>query len=152
MGSLSDGQSHLAVLRAAIGHLLGVNRYSSAVVGKHSALTIHCPSDINGVSVPVHRCGRWISPESIPHGGDRTLMGPGQDAFNHVFSSARIEVEQAWGMMVNRFRILAGKLPYKGAGWQARADRVMRTCVLLHNIARDLGEDDTAVAARCDTS
>ena len=45
----------------------------------------------------------------IPYTGvDR--LDPAQDAFNYYLSQLRIRVEMAFGRLVNKFRILSGKL------------------------------------------
>ena len=64
----------------------------------------------------------------IPYTGvDR--LDPAQDAFNYYLSQLRIRVEMAFGRLVNKFRILSGKV----GGSLDRVTAVLIACARLHN-------------------
>jgi hypothetical protein len=54
---------------------------------------------------------------------------PAQDAFNFYLSQLRIRVEMAFGRLVNKFRILSGKIN----GSIDRVSAILMACVRLHN-------------------
>jgi hypothetical protein len=56
-------------------------------------------------------------------------LDPAQDAFNYYLSQLRIRVEMAFGRLVNKFRILHGKIE----GSQDRVTAVLTACSRLHN-------------------
>jgi hypothetical protein len=49
---------------------------------------------------------------------------PSQDAFNYYLSQVRIRVEMAFGRLVNKFRILSGKV----GGSMDRVSAVLTAC------------------------
>ena len=64
----------------------------------------------------------------IPYTGvDR--LDPSQDAFNYYLSQLRIRVEMAFGRLVNKFRILSGKIE----GSLDRVTAILTACARLHN-------------------
>ena len=56
-------------------------------------------------------------------------MDPAQDAFNFYLSQLRIRVEMAFGRLVNKFRILSGKI----VGSMDRVSAILMACAWLHN-------------------
>jgi hypothetical protein len=67
---------------------------------------------------------------------------PSQDAFNYYLSQLRIRVEMAFGRLVNKFRILSGKV----GGSMDRVSAILMACARLHNfIIKWKGQD--AIAA-----
>lgn len=60
-------------------------------------------------------------------GADR--LDPAQDAFNYFLSQLRIRVEMAFGRLVNKFRILSGKV----LGSLNRVSAILTACARLHN-------------------
>lgn len=56
-------------------------------------------------------------------------LDPAQDAFNYYLSQLRIRVEMAFGRLVNKFRILNGKVE----GSLDRVTAVLTACARLHN-------------------
>jgi hypothetical protein len=60
-------------------------------------------------------------------GADR--LDPGKDAFNYYLSQLRIRVEMAFGRLVNKFRILSGKI----SGSLQRVAAILEACTRLHN-------------------
>ena len=44
-------------------------------------------------------------------------------------------IEQAWGMVVNRFRIFKAVSEIKGNGWEERFSKLILTGLILHNIS-----------------
>jgi hypothetical protein len=52
-----------------------------------------------------------------------------RDAYNHYLSQLRIRVEMAFGRLVNKFRILSGKI----VGSMDRASAILIACARLHN-------------------
>ena len=63
-----------------------------------------------------------------------------QELFNKIQRKPRQLVEQGWARLVGRFRIFKSALEIKGANWDVRMERMMRACVLLHNVFLDLLE------------
>ena len=57
--------------------------------------------------------------------------------FNKVHSKARQLIEQAWAMLVNRFRRLKGRIELTGKGWATRIISIITACIVLHNICID---------------
>ena len=78
----------------------------------------------------------------VPYPGELSTQTAAMRVFNKLFSSARTFSEQAWGILVNRFRILYGTMGFKGPNFAARVYKVVRCTMLLHNILRYLGEPD----------
>ena len=64
----------------------------------------------------------------IPFTGTGRLE-PNQDAFNYYLSQVRIRVEMAFGRLVNKFRILNGKVE----GPLSRVADILTACARLHN-------------------
>ena len=64
----------------------------------------------------------------IPHTGVERLNAD-KDAFNYYLSQVRIRVEMAFGRLVNKFRILNGKVE----GSMDRVSRILTACARLHN-------------------
>ena len=60
-------------------------------------------------------------------GSDR--LDKAQDSFNYYLSQLRIRVEMAFGRLVNKFRILSGKIN----GSLDRVTRILMACARLHN-------------------
>jgi len=60
-------------------------------------------------------------------GADR--LDPALDAFNYYLSQLRIRVEMAFGRLVNKFRILSGKI----VGSMERVSAILTACARLHN-------------------
>jgi hypothetical protein len=60
-------------------------------------------------------------------GSDR--LDSAQDSFNYYLSQLRIRVEMAFGRLVNKFRILSGKI----IGSLDRVTRILMACARLHN-------------------
>lgn len=65
-----------------------------------------------------------------PYGGNNLSLK--QKVFNYRLSRARRIVENAFGILVCKFRIFLKPLPYA----PAKADKIVRTCVALHNWLR----------------
>jgi len=57
-----------------------------------------------------------------------------QFLFNKVHSKARQVVEQAWGMLVNRFRCWKAPCEIRGKDWNRRVCNTIHACMILHNI------------------
>ena len=75
----------------------------------------------------------------IPFTGVNRL-DPANDAFNYYLSQLRIRVEMAFGRLVNKFRILSGKIE----GSLDRVTAVLTACARLHNyIIREDGPFET---------
>lgn len=74
----------------------------------------------------------------VPYPGEISKQTLAMRVFNKLFSSARTYSEQAWGILVNRFRILYSTMGFKGSGYVARTYKVVRACMLLHNILREM--------------
>lgn len=70
----------------------------------------------------------------IPFTGVNRL-DPANDAFNYYLSQLRIRVEMAFGRLVNKFRILNGKIE----GSLDRVTAILTACARLHNYI--IGED-----------
>jgi len=64
----------------------------------------------------------------IPFTGANRL-DPANDAFNYYLSQLRIRVEMAFGRLVNKFRILSGKIE----GSLDRVTAILTACARLHN-------------------
>jgi hypothetical protein len=79
----------------------------------------------------------------IPFVGTHRHSNPYHDSFNYYLSQLRIRVEMAFGRLVNKFRILNGKVN----GSLARVSAVLNACARLHNfiIQRDGPSDDATV-------
>jgi hypothetical protein len=60
-----------------------------------------------------------------------------QFLFNKIQSKARQVIEQAWGMLVNRFRMWKAPCELSGANWQLRVSKLIHASMILHNIAID---------------
>lgn len=54
--------------------------------------------------------------------------------YNKLQSSARQCVEQGWGFLCNRFRILKAPLPYKGREWKKEVLHVIYGSIIIYNI------------------
>jgi hypothetical protein len=54
--------------------------------------------------------------------------------YNKLQSSARMVIEQAWGMVVNRFRIFKASSEIKGIDWIERFGTLILAGLILHNI------------------
>ena len=54
--------------------------------------------------------------------------------YNKLQSSARMFIEQAWGMVVNRFRIFKATSEIKGVDWIERFGSLILAGLILHNI------------------
>lgn len=71
----------------------------------------------------------------IPFFSSQRFVSPANDAFNYYLSQMRIRVKMAFGRMVNKFRILSGKIN----GSLKPVAKVLMACARLHNfiIQRD---------------
>ena len=65
----------------------------------------------------------------IPFYGSQRFSSVYHDAFNYYLSQMRIRVEMAFGRLVNKFRILSGKIN----GSLHRVARILMACARLHN-------------------
>ncbi|KAL7501923.1 hypothetical protein ACHAXN_000076, partial [Cyclotella atomus] len=71
----------------------------------------------------------------IPFFGSQRFASAANDSLNYYLSQMRIRVEMAFGRMVNKFRILSGKI----VGSLERVSKILMACARLHNfiIQRD---------------
>jgi hypothetical protein len=69
-----------------------------------------------------------------------------KDVFNLQLSRARQVIERAFGMMIARWRILAGTLAYS----IKRNVKVVKACVLLHNLALRSRKSSQFIVTRSD--
>ena len=78
-----------------------------------------------------------------PFVGVHRHSNPYHDSFNFYLSQLRIRVEMAFGRLVNKFRILSGKIN----GSLSRVSAILTACARLHNfiIQRDGPCDDLTV-------
>jgi hypothetical protein len=78
-----------------------------------------------------------------PFVGVHRHSSPYHDAFNFYLSQLRIRVEMAFGRLVNKFRILSGKIN----GSLARVSAILTACARLHNfiIQRDGPSDENTM-------
>jgi hypothetical protein len=60
--------------------------------------------------------------------------------FNKVQSRARQNIEQAWGMLVNRFRVWKATCEIGGRNWDVRVAHAIEATMILHNIAIDYAD------------
>lgn len=77
---------------------------------------------------------------------NNVLLNPTQQRFNRVLSSARSTVEQAFGVLKGRWRILLKRLDNRFVN----VPEVILTCCILHNFCQEAGEefDDPEVLRR----
>ncbi|KAL7483981.1 hypothetical protein ACHAW6_011640 [Cyclotella cf. meneghiniana] len=96
-----------------------------------------------------------------PFVGPQRHRNPYNDAYNFYLSQLRIRVEMAFGRLVNKFRILSGKIN----GRLSRVSAILTACARLHNyiIQRDgpcdemtvgmsTGEEETFLQIRPDNT
>jgi hypothetical protein len=78
-----------------------------------------------------------------PFVGSQRHINPYNDSFNFYLSQLRIRVEMAFGRLVNKFRILSGKIN----GSLSRVSAILSACARLHNyiIQRDGPCDEETV-------
>jgi hypothetical protein len=115
-----------------------------------------CYKLLDGVSWPPkgtlcdNVVGAWIKPyicvDAAFAGTEYTLrpfprsnLTYPQQIFNKLQSGARMVIEQAWGMVVNKFRCLLYSLPFAAnhkTDWRRKMRNIVLACLILHNICR----------------
>lgn len=78
----------------------------------------------------------------VPFSGELCQQTERMRVFNKLFSSGRTFSEQCWGILVNRFRMLYSVMGFKGPDYAVRVYKVVRCCMILHNLLRRMGEPD----------
>jgi hypothetical protein len=83
----------------------------------------------------------------------RNDPSPAHALFNKVQSSARMVIEQAWGMLAAKFAIFGTAIEVKGdpVDWRERVRNIILASMILHNMCRNLKEFDAALEGGSDS-